>query len=143
MSLLTTKGAAEFLGQLFDLLAGAGLRHLMADCIGLLGAEIQAIEGFLEEGAGVGQLYIVVAVLEVADIAQGEDGFTAVAFAAADGGDGAGGGYGRLGGIADPVAGGCLRTTFSQFRAGRPQLRRCGASGRGGFQRIPPSWSAS
>ena len=67
-------------------------------------AETGFDERLLEHGAGVGELEILAVVVDVADVGQGEDGFTAVAFTAGDGGDGAGGGDGGLGGVADAVA---------------------------------------
>ena len=98
------EGVADLRRQLFDLLTGAGLGHLLPDLIGLRGAEVQPFERLLKERARVEQLDILVAVLEMAHVPQCEDRLAAVALAAAHRRNRAGRRDRRLRGIADPAA---------------------------------------
>ena len=73
----------------------------------LLVAQAGGVERLLKERAGVVQFHILVAILEVANVAQRKDRLAAIAFAAADGGNRAGRRNGRLGGVADAMFAGC------------------------------------
>ena len=97
------KDLAQGAGQVLDILAMALSDDLVDD--GLLGGVIQAgfLEGLGKERAGVGELEVLAVVVDVADVGQGEDRLAAVALAAGDGGDGAGGGDSGLGSVADAV----------------------------------------
>ena len=94
---------AHSLRNFLDVLAGAFAHHLLDDLLPLLFAETQLLQRLIEARAGIGEFQILAVVVDVADIGQREDRFTAIAFTACDGGDGAGRGDGGLRGIADAV----------------------------------------
>src|SRR4030095_2698700 len=84
-------------------LACALTHHLLDDLLPLLFAEPQLLERLIEARAGIRELEVLAVVVDVADIRQRKDGFTAIAFTASDGGNRAGRCDGGLRGIADAM----------------------------------------
>ena len=85
------------------MLAGAFAHHPLDNFLPLLFAEPELLQRLIEARAGIGELQILAVIVDVADIGQREDGFTAIAFTTSDGGDGASRSDGGLRGIADAV----------------------------------------
>ena len=86
-----------------DVLAGAFAHHLLHDLLAFLFAQAELLQRFIEARAGVGQFQVLAVIVDVPDIRQREDGFTAVAFTTGDSGDGPGRRNRGLGCIANAV----------------------------------------